>query len=208
MTRKAARMVLLGAGASMMVGCAMFQKVEEPPYRVVNQNDKVQVREYPSMILAVTEVEGPREQSLNRGFRILADYIFGNNRDNRKVEMTAPVQQSSEGRKVEMTAPVQASGSGDRWRIAFVMPSHETMESLPTPVDARVQLVQVPPRKVAVLRFSGRSSTARMEQHASVLMQTLQAQGVQVNGQPVSAYYNPPWTPWPLRRNEVMVDVH
>jgi len=92
--------------------------VEQPAYTVIRSFGDMEVRDYPPMIVAEVEVSGARKQAINAGFRLIADYIFGNNSPSKKIAMTAPVSQQS---------------AGGAWKVRFVMPSGYTLETLPTP---------------------------------------------------------------------------
>ena len=131
---------------------------EEPKYTRRQLTDTVEIRRYGQRIAAETTVVDDEDRARNVGFRRLAGYIFGGNRDNQTISMTAPVgQQSARGsQQIAMTAPVvQTAGADGGWVIRFFMPAKWTMETLPTPNDDQVRLVTVPPETVAVLRFNG-----------------------------------------------------
>lgn len=187
--------------------------IETLAYTVVERFDDIEIRQYDGYVVAETEVDGDRRAATNEGFRRLAGYIFGSNHGDRKIAMTAPVLQA-EGRKIAMTAPVlqQAAGSGAAtetgpWLIQFTMPAAYTLDSLPEPIDARVHLRAEPPRRVAAYRYSGGWSTGRYEQKLAQLTDALVRRGLVAVGTPVWARYNPPITPWFLRRNEILVPV-
>ena len=98
-----------------MVGPIMGN-VEQPNYDVLSSPaDNIEIRRYGPMIIAEVEVRGERKEAISDGFRLLADYIFGNNSVQGKVAMTAPVQQQT-NEKIAMRAPVQQQPSGNRWR--------------------------------------------------------------------------------------------
>ncbi|HYO74485.1 MAG TPA: heme-binding protein [Archangium sp.] len=202
------------AGALGWAGWRLFQEknLEEPGYRVLSVKEGVELREYVPTLVAVTEVEGEFDASLNEGFRRLAGYIFGGNRSKQSIAMTAPVglqraSGSEQGERIAMTVPVGMQRSGQVWRITFVVPSEYTLETLPEPVDTRVRLERVPGRRVAVRRFSGSApeSVAKAEQER--LLEDLRQQGLRPVGEPVLAQYNSPFMPPFLRRNEILVDV-
>jgi hypothetical protein len=134
-------------------GCSVFgiRTVEEPQYRVLVQEDDFEVRQYSDYIVAETVTSGDYDESTSWGFRRLADYIFGNNRVQKKIEMTAPVIQERESEKMAMTAPVLQEKSGDQWMMAFVMPAEYTLETLPQPVDTLIQIRKIQGKKVAVI---------------------------------------------------------
>ena len=131
-----------------------MSNVEQPKYQVVESSGNVEIRDYTPMIVAEAEVSGDRPDAIGKGFRIIADYIFGNNTAAQKVPMTAPVtQQGSE--KIAMTAPVTQQGDGNTWRVRFVMPSSYTIETLPKPNNPAVKLKEIGAKRYAVIRFSG-----------------------------------------------------
>ena len=178
---------------------------EEPPFTVERTVRGVEIRRYGPRIAAETTIDADEEKARSEGFRRLAGYIFGGNTTKSKIAMTAPVaQQQSE--KIAMTAPVaaQRDGSG-QWVIRFFTPVEYTMETLPTPNDERVRLVDVPAETVAVLRYSGIASPAAVASHTGELLTTLRDNGFEPKGEPFSWFYDPPWTIPFRRRNEVVV---
>lgn len=177
--------------------------IEEPRYDVISKNDIYEVREYHAYILAQTKVSGSYSDATSQGFRIIAGYIFGDNVSKQKISMTAPVVQAPSLEKIAMTAPVvtQPTGSGE-FKVAFIMPSQYTLASLPTPNDKRVELVEMPRRRIAVLRFSGYATSEKIAQQTEVLKQALDKDGLRAI-RFESARYNPPWTPPFLMRNEI-----
>ncbi len=199
---------------------------EEPPYEVVEKLGEAEIRSYAAVVYAETEVEGTFEGVSSAAFRRLAGYIFGGNRvrgaagEKTKIEMTAPVGMRPAGSaKIAMTAPVgmrpaaaedgtaSAPGSSGRWVMSFAMPSAWTLATLPEPTDPRVTLREAPPRQIAVLRFSGLWSDARFAEQERLLRARLATSGWQVTGPAESLRYDPPWTLWFLRRNEVALPV-
>jgi SOUL heme-binding protein len=180
---------------------------ESPKYRVTTAFKGFEIREYSPQLVAETEVEGPLEDAGNRAFGLLAGYIFGKNKGDKKIAMTAPVTQST-GSKIAMTSPVtQAASANHRFVVRFTMPNGYTLQTLPEPLDSRVRLVEVPGKQLAVLRYTGTWSRRNYDAHVSVLREALTAQGVNVVGEPIWARYDPPWTPWFMRHNEIMWEV-
>ena len=180
---------------------------EEPPFTVERRFGDVEIRRYGSRIAAETTIEADEEAARNEGFRRLARYIFGGNKGNTKIAMTAPVAQS-QGQKIAMTAPVAAQrGGAGQWVIRFFMPSSHTMDTLPTPNDERVRLVHVPGEKVAVLRFSGIASSSAIASRTEELLKTLRDNQIETADEPLMWFYDPPWTIPFRRRNEVAVSV-
>ena len=184
----------------------MASNVETPNYSVSSKSDNLEIREYGPTIVAEATVEGERDKAIQRGFRIIADYIFGNNLSSAKVAMTAPVtQQSSE--KIAMTAPVIQQASGKSWNVRFVMPSKYTMETLPKPVNSKVALIEVPATRFAVIRFSGFAGQDSLDEHEAELRAFMAERGLTATSEPQYAFYNAPWTLPFMRRNEVMIEV-
>jgi len=185
---------------------------EEPAYEVVDEREGYELRRYDSYVVAETEVEGGFEDAGNEAFRRLFGYISGNNRRAEKMEMTVPVT-SAPSEKIAMTVPVisttstaEAGGSAS-YRYQFIMPSEYALDELPIPDDSRVSIREIPERYLAVHRYSGTTGEARYRRHEEILLEALERDGVAVAGEPVFARYDGPFTPWFLRRNEVMVEV-
>jgi hypothetical protein len=181
--------------------------IEEPSYRVLETEGKFELRKYPSYIVAETYVEGDFESVGSEGFRHLADYIGGKNRKKESISMTAPVSQKPASEKIAMTAPVSQARKKGRWRIAFMMPSTYTLETLPAPDDDRIALREENEKTVAVIRYSGTWGKKRYEMHAAKLMDWISKKGWNIVGASVWARYNPPFMPWFMRRNEILIPV-
>jgi len=179
------------------------QATEEPEYRVVRQIGDVEVRQYAAYAVAEVVVAGPAADAGNQAFPILAGYIFGKNKGERKFAMTAPVTQAPVPVKMEMTAPVTQTAAPDGFVVQFVLPKGVTVASAPEPLDARVRLREVVPSQVAVIRYSGFWSTANYDEHLTKLQAALRAANEAWTGDAVYARYNAPFTPWFMRRNEI-----
>ena len=197
--------VLLVGGFSLGAGQAMA--IEEPGYTVIEQVDNFELRMYEPKIVAETLVEGDFSEVGNEGFRRLAGYIFGNNRKDESIDMTAPVNQEPRPEKISMTAPVSQEEESGMWRITFTMPAEYTLETLPAPLDDRVVLTQKPARLMAAIRYSGTWSRKRYQEYEARLKSLIDERGLEAVGEPVFARYNPPFTLWFLRRNEVLIQV-
>lgn len=186
--------------------------LEEPEYRLVATYPEFELRRYAPYLVAETEVRGDFEQVGNHAFRILADYIFGNNRAHERMAMTAPVnQRPAAGEKIAMTAPVAQEARGeaaDTYVLSFVMPSRYTLETLPEPLDPRVHLRAVPARLMAARRYRGRWTEANYRAHETALLKAVETAGLRPEpAAPVYARYNSPFSLPFLRRNEVLVEV-
>jgi hypothetical protein len=207
-------------GASLGVGLARWQLqrlvTESIPYTVQMRLGEIEVRRYPPQIWAETVVEGSSwKDALNEGFGRLAAYIFGANGESARLTMTAPVFSSyaaSDGdAQLEMTAPLPAAVGGANERrdhpVAFVMPADRDLDSLPAPRDRRVRLRELPPRRVAALRFRGNYETSLPYRKRDELLQRLREAGLSWHGEPRFAGYDPPSTWSALRRNEVLIEL-
>ena len=181
--------------------------IEKLPYTVVEQSGEFTLREYPKHIVAETTVEGPFEQVGSEGFRRLAAYINGENPKKQTIAMTAPVNQEVQAEKIAMTAPVSQEKIGKSWRITFVMPKKYSLDTLPEPIDSRVTINENPGRLVAAIRYSGTWSRKRYEKNKLRLQTWIDESRFKPVGEPVWSRYNPPFIPWFLRRNEVLIPV-
>ncbi len=195
------------AAAGMAVFVYVVQNVETPRYATVLQDGAVEVRDYPPLIVAEVRRQGGRQESLSQGFGPLARYIFAKERAGERIAMTAPViQQRPEA--IAMTAPVtQSRMEGGDWAVRFIMPSRYDLKDLPAPASKDVRLSEIPARRVAAIRFSGRTTDAVLAEKESELRAWMAARGMMPAALPVFAYYNDPFTPGPLRRNEVLIDL-
>jgi hypothetical protein len=193
--------------ASIILTGPQAMAIEKPSDNVLASEGNFELRKYSSYIVAETYVEGDFKSVGNEGFRRLADYIGGKNRKMESISMTAPVSQKPVAEKIDMTAPVSQAQEGGRWRITFVMPSAYTMETLPVPDDDRVVLKKEKEKTVAVIRYSGAWGQKRYMEHETKLLDWISKKGWEITGVPIWARYNPPFTPWFLRRNEILIPV-
>lgn len=183
-----------------------MSNVEQPEYKVISTKGDIEIREYPPLIIAQVEVSGERKEAISDGFKLLADYIFGNNTVNMKIDMTAPVI-SEANEKIAMTAPVMQEKSRNEWKVSFVMPKKYNLDTLPKPNSKEVSLISVPARRFAVIRFSGLAGDEAIKENREELEAFILDENLAPIGEPVLAFYNPPWTLPFLRRNEVMIEI-
>jgi SOUL heme-binding protein len=162
--------------------------IEEPTFVVREVARAIQVRDYTAWIAAEVDVVGGLKAGAIAGFRLLAGYIFGGNARRQTIPVTAPVLQS---------------GAPGAWTVRFVMPKDSSLETLPRPSDARVRLTIVQARRYAVIRFSGLAHAGNIVRNTQALSVFIQRRGFLADGLPLLARYNPPWTPWFMRRNEM-----
>jgi hypothetical protein len=193
---------------SLFLSGGMAMATEEPAFKVTLKSAALEVREYPPLIAAEVLVGGERSEAVSAGFRLLAGYIFGGNTRRQSIAMTAPVVQApAKGESIAMTAPVVQTGAKGAWTVRFIMPRSYTLDTLPTPNDQRVHLIPLPAARMAVVRFSGLAREPDIQQKTTELRAFLMAQQLVATGPPALARYNPPWTLWFLRRNEIMIPI-
>jgi hypothetical protein len=196
---------LLTASSLLVTKSAMA--IEKAKYTVLEKEDNFEIRRYDPQIVAETFVEGELEEVGNEGFRRLYDYISGDNKKKQSISMTAPVGQEASSEKIAMTAPVSQEKKDNQWRITFLMPAEYTLETLPEPLDERVKLRKEPGRLMAAVRYSGTWSQKGYEENKALLEKYIRRRGLTTAGAVVWARYDPPFMPWFLRRNEVLIPV-
>ena len=190
-------------GLALLAFPMMSHATEEPDYQVVQKFENIEVREYSAYTVAEVVVPGPAADAGSVAFPILAGYIFGKNKGERKLSMTAPVTQAIEPVKLDMTAPVTQTAAPGGFRVQFVLPKGVTMANAPEPLDTRITLRDIAPSRVAVIRYSGFWSDANYDQHLAKLQADLRAADLVWEGEAIYSRYNAPFTPWFLRRNEI-----
>ncbi len=182
--------------------------VEEAKYEVIRVDDKIEIREYAPSIVAETVVNEDFEDAGNQAFRKLFKYISGDNTGRDKIAMTAPVsQQEKQSEKIAMTAPVGQRVASQGWAISFMMPASYTMDTIPQPDDPAVVLRQIPKYRAAVIRYSGLWSEKNFADQLEKLHAWIAQNQLEIAGEPVWARYNAPFTPWFMRRNEILIPI-
>lgn len=170
--------------------------IEEPAFRSLISEPPFEHRAYSEYVIAETDITGDFDSASTRGFRRVAAYIFGEN--------SLP---NGENKKIAMTAPVTVEEKPSGWRLHFVMPDSENLESLPKPKNAEIRLKKVPEHQMAVIRFSGWTTKAAIEEQTEKLKAWIAAKKLKIVGAPQVARYDDPFTlPW-RRRNEIMIPV-
>lgn len=183
------------------------QAVDEPNFTLIRDDGAFQLRQYAPIVVAEVVHTGDRRSALNAGFRRLAAYIFAEDRPGEKIAMTSPVMQD-QAEKIAMTAPVlqDAGDTTGSWRTRFVMPASYSLATLPKP-PSDIELSELPARRIAAVRFSGRGTTSDLDEREAQLRQWIAGQGLEIAGPAEFAFYDAPMVPPPLRRNEVMIPV-
>jgi len=180
---------------------------EEAKYSVVKKEEAFELRDYQPHIVAEIVVDGNIDDASSKAFGTLFGYISGKNKSRNKVAMTAPVSQAPASEKIRMTAPVGQQGIGKKWAVSFMMPAGYTMETLPKPDDPEVKLRAVPARRIAAIRYSGLWSEKRYLENKLLLETWIRKNKWKTNGEASWARYDPPFKPWFLRRNEILIPV-
>ena len=188
------KFILLTLVSLALGGCSIVAKTPEPNWTSIRKDGDIEIRSYDPMIVAEVVTKGERYDAINAGFRILAGYIFGGNQGQKKLAMTAPVIQQTTDKK-------------DEWKVGFVMPAEYTIDTLPTPNDKQIKFVTVPAHQKAVIRFTGFNSDKNLKEHSDLLESWIIKNDIKTVGKPVYAFYNPPWTPFFLKRNEILLDI-
>jgi hypothetical protein len=170
--------------------------VEEAPYSVLVSEPPFEQRQYPSFVVAETELPGDFDAASRTGFRRVAAYIFGENTGD-----------TGSSRKIAMTAPVTVTPIPTGWRLHFVMPSQEKLDTLPKPVNSQVALRRVDDHDMVSIRFSGWATAAAIKENTQRLTEWALSRQLTLVGTPQVARYNDPFTlPW-RRRNEILIEV-
>ena len=169
--------------------------LEQPSYKVMLKDGKIEIRQYDRILLQSVKVRGDQYQSIRQGFRPLVRFIGGKDRDGDKISMTAPVIQS-------------AGDNEDDWVISFSMPSKYDIANLPAPQDSSIYTENLEPMTAAVIKFSGKANEQILRNKTQTLLLWLEQAGYEVQSKPKNLFYNDPSTPGFLRRNEVMVQVN
>jgi hypothetical protein len=177
--------------AFFMFASFRFSNIETPAYRVIKTLGQVELRAYPQMTVAQTDLRSSSfDNEGSNGFRTVASYIFGGNQTGDKIAMTAPVI-------MEM---------GDSANLSFVMPSAYSLNDLPQPNSQAVALREQPERTLAVIGYGGFSDDEKIQKYGDKLMAELEAQGIPTKGSLMYMGYNSPWDVV-NRRNEVAIEV-
>jgi len=194
--------------ALIIAGGMEAMAVEEVKYEVIEKEGKFEIRDYAPHIIAEILVDGSLEDAGNKAFKALFGYISGDNRSREKVAMTSPVNQKPAGEKIKMTAPIGQQRVQERWAVSFTMPADYTLENLPEPEDPKVTLRPVPARRMAAVRYTGFWSEKAYLRYKSELESWIRGKNLSIAGTPIWARYNPPYMPWFLRRNEILIPVN
>lgn len=183
--------IVVIVGIGFLIVSFTSKNIETPKYKVIKTYDEVEVRLYPKMVVAKTNLADKSfDNQGSNGFRTIAGYIFGGNEKNEKIAMTAPV----------------VMNMGDSASMYFVMPKSYDKSELPTPNSKNVQIVEVAEKTLAVITYGGFSSDEKIEKHRKLLEQILQKNKIRTKGAFLYMGYNAPWDII-NRKNEVAIEV-
>lgn len=161
---------------------------ETPKYETVKIDDKIEIRDYPELMVATTAMKSDRDNSFMTLFR----FITGANEGNQKIEMTAPV--------------LIASGKDAR-TMSFIVPKATVETGVPKPTGDSVTVCKLEASRFVALRFAGKRSAQTEGKAVEKLRTWMSTEKLEAKGDPIFAYYDPPWTPVFMRRNEVMLRI-
>ena len=198
---KMALMIILciAAMALLLFGCATTRKgYESAKYTLVLADGAMEIRDYPALIVAQTPMPEAGNQSQNNGFMNLFRYISGQNEGQQKIAMTTPVL---------VVGTASRSAPATNAAMAFVMPAKYALNDLPRPVATNVALRRVEAARYATRRFTGLRHDALLTRETEALLRWMEARQLVPLDTPFFAFYDPPWTPGFLRRNEVLVRI-
>jgi hypothetical protein len=203
-----------------LAGAGQVMAIEEPKYEVLQSDDTYEVRQYAPILIAETIVEGDMDEASNKGFRLIADFIFGNNQvvdttSSEKIAMTAPVTVEPQSTTISMTAPVTVEPQSEyanmqqakQWRVHFVMPSRYTLSNIPKPKNNAVNLREIPSKFFVVHQYSGFNTVARFQAKTQETKDWALKRELKLIGTPQLSRYDPPWTLPMFRRNEIMIEI-
>ena len=185
--------------------------VDEPEFELILKQDNFEIREYAPKLLAQISVTGDFDSASSKGFKALADFIFGNNssiKGDTKIDMTAPVEMVPKSDKIEMTAPVITEGKNNEWVVSFVMPKEYSLNTLPKPNNKNINIITLPIEKYAVIIFSGLVRASNYDEQVKLLYDFIKEKRLITTGPVKIARYNPPWTLPFFRRNELMIKIN
>ena len=185
--------------------------VDEPEFYSTFKDNNLEIREYAPKILAQVSVKGDFDEASSKGFKLLADFIFGNNISadgSSKIDMTAPVVMEPLSQIINMTAPVVTEGNNNEWIVSFIMPKEYSLSTLPKPNNKNIIISSVPAEKYAVIVFSGLVRKSNYDEQVNLLEKFILKRKLKTIGLVQIARYNPPWTLPFFRRNELMIRIN
>jgi hypothetical protein len=175
---------------SLLILSLTLMANEEPDYIVLKKESEIEIRQYKNFLTASIETDGDRKEAISKGFRFLFKYISGENKNKESISMTIPVMQKSSG--------------NNKWNISFVVPKKFDLKNVPQPDNTNIQIKNNLNLKVIAITFSSLFSDSNSEENETKLRNYIKEKGIKIEEPAIYAGYNAPWTPWFLKRNEVM----
>ena len=172
---------------------------EQPQFEVVLQKENLAIRDYASVMVVEVQVAASRRDAAGDAFRSLFKYISGNNEDNLEIPMTSPVAQTQ--------VPKTSNNEDDKWAIRFFLPRKIIDQGAPLPEEDGVNLVNLKAQRYASVSFKGTQNDKKVAKYSAQLREFIVQNGYQVSGQPIYAFYDPPFVPWFLRDNEILLPI-
>ncbi|PKF63543.1 heme-binding protein [Psychromonas sp. psych-6C06] len=191
----------------MLLISGKIMATEEIKYQTLTQQDNFELRLYEPYLIAEVIVDTEFDEAGSDAFKPLFKYISGDNKSQQDIAMTAPVSQEASGEKISMTSPVEQQKSADKWAVSFMIPDKYTPETVPEPTNTNVTIREVPARYIASITYSGFWSESGYQTHYKKLQQWMDDAGYKVVGEAIWARYDPPFKPWFLRRNEILIPI-
>ena len=176
-----------------------WAEYEQPSYNLVFQQDGLEIRDYAPAVVVETQVVALRRDAAGDAFRSLFNYISGNNDASLEIPMTSPVAQTYAGRERD-----NVSG---KWAVRFFLPRNLSAEAIPEPLQLGVNIVTLGAQRFASVSFKGTQNDKKVAKNSARLREFIAQNGYRVSGQPVYAFYDPPFVPWFLRDNEILLPI-
>lgn len=184
---------------AILIASPVWAEYERPSYNVVLKEDGLEIRDYASAVVVETQVFTSRRDAAGEAFRSLFNYISGNNAASLEIPMTSPVTQTPVGK-----GPDNVS---DNWAIRFFLPSSLSMEDIPKPLQQDVNIVTLAAQRFASVSFKGTQNDKMVAKYTARLREFISQNGYGVSGEPVYGFYDPPFVPWFLRDNEILLPI-
>jgi hypothetical protein len=184
---------------ALLVATPVMADYAHPDYSIVLQEGDFAIRDYAPVMVVETQVTASRRDAPGDAFRKLARYIGGKNNANLDIPMTAPVAQTP-------AAPSAVNGA-PKWRIQFFLPRDLTVANTPSAIEAGVEVRRLEAQTFASLSFRGSQTDKKVSDNMEKLKGFIARQGYGVSGPPIYAFYDPPFIPWFLRDNEILLPI-
>ena len=184
---------------AMLSSLPAWAEIEQPNYEVILEKDIFAIRDYTSVMAVETEVFSSRREAAGNAFRRLFRYISGENEDNLEISMTSPVAQTLANQNDDDPA--------ERWMVRFFLPRNMAEENIPLPSEKGVTVSKLKAQRFASVSFRGSQSDKKIEENTAKLKAFISQNGYEVSGRPIYAFYDPPFIPWFLRDNEILLPI-